>query len=86
MTFLKELFEQADRENKQNAAVADIVGKLSTAGYEVDENYIVDRTGIPLKKKEEPKQEPQPKEVSPKDTKNEWQEARSQIRKLYEAH
>lgn len=56
-----EKHEQAERENQTNKEVAEIVSTLNTAGYEVDENYIIERTGIPLKKKEV--QEPQPKDI-----------------------
>lgn len=48
----EEKHEQTERENDINQSVAGIVQTLNSAGYEVDEKYIVDRTGIPLKKKE----------------------------------
>jgi phage gp29-like protein len=43
--------EAREREDKANLILSQVVSTLSTAGYDVDENYITDRTGIPVTKK-----------------------------------
>lgn len=48
----KEKDEQRVKEDAANKVTADIVLSLKNAGYQVDENYIVERTGIPVKKSE----------------------------------
>jgi phage gp29-like protein len=48
-----EKIEARVKEDVNNKATADIIKLLSDANYEVDEKYITERTGIPVKKKEE---------------------------------
>lgn len=48
----KEKDEQRVKEDSANKVTADIVLSLKNAGYQVDENYITERTGIPVKKSE----------------------------------
>lgn len=46
-----EKFEQRKQEDDANLKFSQVVQTLSSAGFDVDENYIVDRTGIPVAKK-----------------------------------
>lgn len=48
----KEIAEQRKQEDESNKVTADIVKTLNDSGFEVDAEYIVKRTGIPVVKKE----------------------------------
>jgi len=45
-----EVYEQRMREDNNNKLTSEIVVNLKNAGYEVDENYITERMGIPVVK------------------------------------
>lgn len=54
----KEEVEKRVAEDENNKKTAEVVQTFKNAGYQVDEKYITERTGIPLKKVEESKEDP----------------------------
>lgn len=54
----KEKQEEREREDEINGKLATVVKTLFDAGFEVDENYIIERSLIPIKKKEIVEQKP----------------------------
>lgn len=65
--------EARQNEDKNNAVTAGIILTLTQAGFDVDEKYISDRTGIPVTKKEV---------VAPPAEQN-FNDVKNQIRELY---
>ena len=58
----KEKEEARKKQDENNKITAELVATLKTAGYEVDEKYITERTGLPITKIEA---QPQPESFKP---------------------